>query len=118
MNYAATRARAYKQIQKAGAAVTFALLTTTVDHATGGTTVSASTVLGYAIATPGSEKLYESLKLVGAKAVTLLVAPNSGYSLPSLNMTVVWDGVPRTVKYTREIAPGGVLLVGRVVVAA
>ena len=117
MNYAAIRARAYRQILKAGAAVTFAGIVTTPDHVTGASTVTASSVLGAAIATPGSEKLYESLKLVGAKAVTLLVAPNSGYALPSLGMTVAWAGATYTVKYTQEIAPGGTLLIGRVVVA-
>ncbi|HUT58416.1 MAG TPA: hypothetical protein VNA25_11280 [Phycisphaerae bacterium] len=98
--------------------MTFTGLTTTVDHATGGSTVSVTTVPGYAIATPGSEKLYEALKLIGAAAVTLLLAPDAGYSLPTLGMTVAWDGTTYTVKHTKGIAPGGTLLLGRVVVAA
>jgi len=118
MGYAATRARAYRQVQRAGARVTFTGLTTTVDHATGGSTASVTTVPGYAIATPGSEKLYEALKLIGAAAVTLLLAPDAGYSLPTLGMTVAWDGTTYTVKYVQALAPGGTLLLGRVVVAA
>lgn len=118
MSYAATRARAYRQVKRAGARVTFSGVTTAVNKLTGESSVTETTVLGYAITTPGALKLYEALKLVVGKTLTLLFAPDAGASMPTLGMTVVWGGVTYTVKHTQEIAPGGTLLVGRVIVSA
>lgn len=118
MDYTAIAARAYGQIGRAGAPVTFTRVVTTVDKATGESTVTPSTVLGVAITTPGALKEYEALKLIGSAALTLLFAPAAGASLPEMGATVAWGGVTYTVKHTEAIAPGGTLLIGRVIVAA
>lgn len=118
MGYASTAARAYRQIKRAGFRTTFVGSTMAVDHATGASTATAASALGYAIETPGDEQLYESLKLVVWKTMTLLFAPDAGGALPSLGMMVSVDGTTLSVKHTKAIAPGGTLLLGRVVVSA
>lgn len=116
-DYAGLRTRVYGLVEKYGASVTFTGVTTTVDKVTGESTVTTATVPGKAITTPGALKLYEALKLVAETSLTFLVAPAAGSDLPVLGMTVAWGGVTYTVKYTQAIAPGGTLLLGRVIVS-
>lgn len=120
-NYAKLRTKAFKSIKKAGARVTFTGITTTVDHTTGGSTKSESTILGYAIAVRGrageSRRVYEELRLLTTDGRVLLMAPDAGSGLPPLGMTVPWEATKYTVKYTEPLAPGGTLILGWVVVS-
>ena len=122
VDYGALRTKAYGQIKKFGARVTFSGTTTTVDHTTGGSTVTTSSVPAYALNTAPrvglSQRVYEELGLVVSACRTLLVAPDAGYSLPTLGMRVTWaDGITYTVKYVQSLEPGGTVILGTLIVS-
>lgn len=117
--YATTHAQAVADVKAAGLAVTFTrtaggTYNRLTDTTTGSTT---TTVTGWAVRVPGSPITYERLNLVQSEAPTLLFAPTTVGTLPPLSAQVNWGGVSYTVRDVDPIAPDGVALVARVVVA-
>ena len=117
MSYASTHAGALRDITKAGAAVTFTKETRVHAPLTGHSTVSTTTVAGYAIRTVGRSKTYESLKLVESQSPTLLFAATTFGEIPDVGMTVSWGGETMTVMDVNPVAIDGNSIIARVVVS-
>ena len=117
MSYANDHAGALRDIQKAGVAVTFTKETRVPDPLTGHSTVTSSTIVGYAIRVVGRPKVYEALKLVESQAPTLLFAASTFGEKPDIGMTVEWGSETFTVKDVNPVAPDGNAIICRVVVA-
>lgn len=118
MTYAADHADALADLQSSGAAVTFTTRTATHDAATdtwSGT--SATTVTGAAIRvtpTAAERDRYRAAGLTVEQVVTLLFAPATFGSLPTVNATVVWGGSTLTVRDIGPLAPDGTAILARV----
>ena len=117
MSYAADHAGALADIKEAGADVTFSKNARTYDRGTGRSTVSAQSVVGYAIEVRGSPRVYEALGLKITEAVTLVFAANTYGDIPNLGMTCSWGGETYTVRDVSPTAPDGIAILARVVVA-
>ena len=117
MSYVSTHAGALRDIRKAGTAVTFSKETRVHDPLTGHSTVSTTTVEGFAIRVVGRSKTYEALKLVESQAPTLLFAATTFGEIPDVGMTVPWGGETFTVADVNPVAPDGNSIIARVVIA-
>lgn len=115
--YASEHASALADVSAAGAAVTFTRTTTTVNETTGVVTPSTSAIAGAAIQVGGNPMLYEALGLILSDAPTLFVTPTTYGDLPLPGDTVTWNGIAYTVKNVRPVAPDGVAMAARVVIA-
>jgi hypothetical protein len=118
-SYAAEHASALADIRAAGADVTFSVdLPGTYDAATGTYSgASTVTVTGAAVRVPGNPETYRRLSLTEGEAPTLLFAPNTYGSMPTLPMRVTWDSVDYTVRDISPTGPSGPPWLARVVVA-
>jgi hypothetical protein len=118
VSYAATHARAAALVARKGAAVTFTLSSPGTYDATTDTysTPTTSTVAGHAVRVSGNPIKYQSLGLVQSEAPTLLFAPSTFGSQPSLGMTTSWGGVTYTVADVEPVEPDGNAIVCEVVV--
>lgn len=119
MTYAATHDFAFGLITAKGAAVTFSTGTAgTHDPDTGTfTSPTTSTVTGSAIAVAPNRTEQDAYRLAGLsadRALTLLFAPTTFGSLPTLGATVTWAGDVMTVKGITPVAPDGNGIVARV----
>ena len=119
MSYAPDHSGAYADLLADGAPVTFAFVTQgTYDPATdtfGAATTS--TVTGAAIRVSGNPLRYSQLGLVQSESPTLLCAPTTFGSLPTLGATVTWGGTTYTVRDVEPLAPDGTAILFRAVVA-
>lgn len=80
-------------------------------------TVVETTIEGVAIRTPGDPILYRELGLVEAEAPTLLWVPATYGDTPEPGDTVTWNGLGYTVRHVDPLAPDGVVIQARVVIA-
>ena len=84
---------------------------------------SATTITGSAIAVRGDPERYVALSLIPSMAPTLLFTPDL-YTLHSFTPefvmpgdTVAWNGVTFTVRDVSPVAPDGVVILARIIVA-
>ncbi|MBA3890494.1 MAG: hypothetical protein H0X64_08180 [Gemmatimonadaceae bacterium] len=123
MTYAAEHADALAELRAAGAPVTFTSWTPGVyDPSTATRSARVPiTVTGYALRVKPSSQLdrakYQALELITSEAVTLLFAPDEYGRLPELGATADFAGVRYTVRDREPIAPDGVAIMARIVVA-
>ncbi len=104
--------------------VTLTRVTQTYDAATDATTSATTTITGSAVRVrPRSIfewEQYKALSLIESDAPTLLFTPDTYGDEPKVGDTVVWPetgGETYTVKAVNPIAPDGVLIAARIVVA-
>lgn len=117
-NYAAKHAQAYARLAKDGAEVTFKAGSEGTYNPDGSWTDNAvANVAGNAAELPGEVQEYEALELIGKDAVTLLFVPATIGQLPGLGYAATWRGKTRTVRRVAPIAPAGVAIMARVVLA-
>lgn len=117
MTYQSEHADALADVEAAGAAVTFTLVTQTYDAETDTSTPATTTVSGHAVRVRGNPRQYEALGLVEASTPTLLFVPTTYGEEPELGATVVWNGETYTVRDVAPLAPDGSAILSRVVVS-
>jgi len=117
--YAADAASARADVGTAGASVTFTLAGQgTYDPLTDTTTPGADVVItGAAVRVKGNPIVYQRLSLIEGEAPTLFFTPDNYGDVPALDAVVTWGGIDYTVKSVDPIAPDGVAIAARVVVA-
>ena len=122
--YAAEHASALADIRDDGAAVRFVLDVPGAHDATTGRLAAPTTVTvdGYALQvkslTRGDHRVYESLSLTPTEAPLLLFAAATYGDVPTLGAWCLWNGVRHIVRgFGDPVAPGGVPILSRVVVA-
>lgn len=116
--YAADSASALEDVRAAGANVEFTLAVNTYDPATDATTPGAPIVVtGAAIRVKGNPLVYQRLSLIESEAPTLFVVPDVYGRFPPLTASVTWGGIGYTVKNVDPVAPDGVAIAARVVIA-
>lgn len=118
--YGATAAGVYDTIAGVGAPVTFTRATPGIYSATADTRTDASTqtVTGVAVRVRGEPSRYRALSLVESEAPTLLFKPTALYAAaPDVGDSVSWAGDTYLVRDVDPVAPDGVLVVARVIVA-
>lgn len=115
--YATEHRDALADIKAAGVAVTFTSQGRTYNATAGTSTVSTTTVTGYAMRVRGNPKRYEALGLVEAEAPTLLFAPTTYGDEVALGATCTWGGGTFTVRDVSPVGPDGDTIVARVVVS-
>ena len=119
MTTAADHADAYAMLAEEGAAVTFSTGTPgTHDPETGlFTSPTTASVTGVAIrvrANRTEEDAYRAAGLSVDRVVTLLFAPTTYGSLPTLGSTVTWASETLTAKGITSLAPSGTAVIARV----
>lgn len=110
MTYATDHAMALEMIREAGSAVTFQTGTPGTHDPSTGTFANptSTTVTGSAVrisAGRDDEEHYRAEGLTVGKVITLLFAPDTLGSLPTLGATVTWAGEKLTVRALRPTAP-------------
>lgn len=100
-------------------AITFTRRATTIDAATDVATVASSTVVGSAVQVRGRAQFYEQNGLNLSTMPTLLFTPSTYGEVPEPGDRVEWpeDGDTYVVKAVEVIAPDGVVIAARVVIA-
>lgn len=117
--FARAHASALAKVQAKGQPVVFTRTgVSAYDDATDVTTPGADiTIAGFAIAVAKNPTLYQSLGLVMTDAPLLeFVASSYGDKVP-MGATVAWGGATYTVKSVLPVAPDGVPILSKVVVA-
>lgn len=116
-DYSSDHAGALVEVKEAGAAVAFTVQQSTYDPETDThTSVTTSSVKGYAMQVDGTPKEYERLGLTEMEAPTLLFVANRYGDTPELNAVGEWGGVRHTVKSVRPFAPDGTAILSYVIV--
>lgn len=106
-------------LARKGAPVVFSQTTPGVyDGTTGAWTDDVTvTVEGYAMKIAGDPDLYKTLGLVESTSPTLSFTPKVRGVIPPLGFTVVWGGVPLTVKDVNPLAMNGIATAAHLVVS-
>jgi hypothetical protein len=115
--FATEHADALADITENGMAVTFTARTVTTNPTTGETTVSQTTVAGYALQVRPEENdaaRYQAAGLVLSDMLTLLFAPSTYGALPSAGSTCTLGSSTYTVRDVRPLAPDGTAILSRV----
>lgn len=100
--------------------ITFTRTTQTYDAATDTMTPVTTTVTGEAVRVKGDPQRYQALGLRLDTMPTLLFTPTTYGEVPEPGDTVVWPltgGDTYTVKDVDPVAPDGVVILARVVIA-
>lgn len=71
---------------------------------------------GRAVEIPGDPEEYVTLELIPYQTITLIWVPNTIGVTPKIGSTIVWAGLPRTVKFHFPIRPVGQLIADRVLI--
>lgn len=117
MSFTKQHASALSSVRAKGAAVTFTGITRTTDASAGTSSVTSTTVPGFAIQTKGDPRRYERLNLIESEAPTLLfVATDYGDSI-SPGMKVTWNGTAWIVRDVQPTAPDGTVILSKVVIS-
>lgn len=80
-------------------------------------TPATTTITGSAIQVRGDPEVYKALGLIEYEAPTLLFVPTTYGSKVAPGYTVEWSSVTYTVRSAGHIAPDGVVIASRVVIA-
>jgi hypothetical protein len=117
--YAAEHAGALADVAEAGVSVTFSrVVDGTHDPETGLFTGSTTTtVAGSAIKVKGSPEAYQALNLVPSAAPSLFFVPSTEGEYPKPGDTVTWASEVYTVRDTEHIAPDGIVIATKTVIA-
>ncbi len=102
---------------------TFTRTAVTYDETLDSSTASTTSITGSAIQVRGRPETYRALSLIESQAPTLLFTPTD-YDLHAGSSefvkpgdTVSWAGQTFTVKDVNPVAPDGVVIVARIVIA-
>lgn len=118
MHPALRHRHALVRIKERGVPVTFREDDDTFDPSTDSVTdVSTASVVGHAIELDGDPASYREASLTESNPLTLLFIPDRLGDAPSLHSRVKWNGEVKTVKKRKLIAPQGVVVAAKVIVA-
>ncbi len=118
MSYAVDHASALADVAAAGVAVTFTLTTPGAEASDGASTsVTVSSVSGYATDAKGSPLEYQRLGLTPGEAPALFVVASTYGEVPALGAAVTWGGVAYTVRSVLPYRPDGTALFSTVIIA-
>ena len=101
--YGAEHSSAFRDIQDAGAEVSFKKKSTTIS--------------GVALQVKGDPEEYESLKLIEKAALTLLFVAETYGEFPPLGASCEWGQLKYQVEASRKLAPDGTAVLSRVIVS-
>lgn len=118
MSYADDAAGALADIKDAGSAVSFTRTVQVIDPTTEQPSApSVTTVTGAALQVHGDPQQYERMKLTEKKPLTLLFAPDTYGTLPSLGSELAYQGDGYVVRSVDPVAPDGVAIIAKVVLS-
>lgn len=99
-----------------GTAVTFSLVSMTLDATTETSTPTTTTVAGYAMETNADLEEYQALEVVPTQAKTLWFVPTTAGEVPPVGSTVSWNSETFATKSVRSLGLVGTAQASRVVV--